>query len=68
MSLVLAILFADAAHEGPGLAAFLQTDELDSVDLVLRAQCLLMRFVGQRDAAVFGQRAGRVCELRTLGT
>lgn len=68
MSLVLAVLFADAAHEQPGLAALLQTHELDSVDLVLRAQRLLVRFVSQRDAAVFGQRAGRVCELRALGT
>lgn len=66
VSLVLAVLFADAAHERPGLAAVLQTHELDGVDLVLRTQGLLVRFVGQRDAAVFGQRAGGVRELRTL--
>lgn len=68
MSLVLAVLFADAAHERAGLAPLLQTHELDGVDLVLKAQRLLVRLVGQRDAAVFGQRAGGVCELRTLGT
>lgn len=68
MSLVFAILFADAAHERAGMAALLQTHKLDRVDLVLRAQRLLVRFVGQWDTAVFGQRAGGVCELRTLGT
>lgn len=68
MSLVLAVLFADTAHERPGLAAILQTHKLDSVDLVLGTQRLLVRFVSQRDAAVFGQRAGGVCELRTLST
>lgn len=68
MSLVLAVLFADAAHEQPGLTALLQTHKLDSVDLVLRTQRLLVRFVGQRDTAVFGQRAGGVCDLRTVGT
>lgn len=68
MSLVFAVLFTDAAHERSRLAALLQTHELDSVDLVLRAQRLLVRFVGQRNAAVFGQRAGGVCDLRTLST
>lgn len=68
MSLVLAVLFADAAHERPGVAALLQAHELYSVDLVLRTQRLLVWFVGQWDAAVFGQRAGGVCELRTFST
>lgn len=68
MSLVLAVLLADAAHEGSGLTGLLQADELDGVDLVLRAQRLLVRLVGQRHPAVFGQRAGGVGELGALGT
>lgn len=68
VSLVLAVLFADAAHERPGLAALLQAHKLDGVDLVLRTQRLLVWFVGQRDTAVFGQGAGGVSELRALGT
>lgn len=38
------------------------------MDLVLRAQGLLVRLVRQRHPAVFGQRAGGVCELGALGT
>ncbi len=68
MSLVLAVLLAHTAHEGPGLTGLLQADELDGVDLMLRAQRLLMRLVSQRHPAVFGQRAGGVCELGALGT
>lgn len=67
MSLVLAVLLAHAAHERPGLAGLLQADELDGVDLMLRAQRLLVRLVGQRHATVFGQRAGGVRELGALG-
>lgn len=68
MSLVLAVLLAHAAHEGPGLTGLLQADELDGVDLMLRAQGLLVRLVSQWHPAVFGQRAGGVGELRALGT
>lgn len=38
------------------------------MDLVLRAQGLLVRLVRQRHPAVLGQRAGGVGELRALGT
>lgn len=68
MSLVLAVLLAHAAHEGPRLTGLLQADELDGVDLVLRAQGLLMRLVRQRHPTVFGQCAGGVGELGALGT
>lgn len=67
VTLVLAVLLAHAAHEGARLARLLQADELDGVDLVLRAQRLLVRLVGQRHAAVLGQRAGGVGELGALG-
>ena len=67
MSLVLAILLAHAAHEGPRLAVLLQADELDGVDLMLRAQGLLVGLVGQRHPAVLGQGAGGVGELGALG-
>ena len=68
VSLVLAVLLAHAAHERPGLTRLLQADELDGVDLMLRAQRLLVRLVGQRHPAVFGQRAGGVGELGALST
>lgn len=68
VSLVLAILLAHAAHERPRLTRLLQADELDGVDLMLRAQGLLVRLVSQRHPAVFGQRAGGVGELGALGT
>lgn len=68
MSLVLAVLLTHAAHEGPGLTGFFQADKLDGVDLMLRAQGLLMRLVSQRHPAVFGQRACGVGELGALGT
>lgn len=67
VSLVLAVLLAHAAHEGPRLTRLLQADELDGVDLVLRAQGLLVRLVGQRHPSVFGQRARGVGELRAVG-
>lgn len=63
VSLVLAVLLAHTAHEGPCLTRLLQADELDGVDLVLRAQGLLMGLVGQRHPSVFGQRARGVGEL-----
>lgn len=68
MSLVFAVLLAHAAHQGPRLTGLLQAHELDGVDLVLRAQRLLVRLVRQRHSAVFGQRAGGVGELGALGT
>ena len=68
MSLVLAVLLAHTAHEGPGLAGLLQADKLDGVDLMLRAEGLLVRFVRQRHPAVFGQRPGGVGVLGALGT
>lgn len=67
VSLVLAVLLAHAAHEGPRLAGLLQADKLDGVDLVLRAQGLLVGLVGQRHPSVFGQRASGVGELGALG-
>lgn len=67
MSLVLAVLLAHAAHEGPCLTRLLQADKLDGVDLVLRTQGLLMGLVGQRHPSVFGQSACRVGELRAVG-
>lgn len=67
MSLVLAVLLAHTAHERPRLTGFLQADELDGVDLMLRAQRLLVRLVGQRHPAVLGQRPGGVGELGALG-
>lgn len=67
MSLVLAVLLAHAAHEGPRLTRLLQADKLDGVDLVLRAQRLFVGLVGQRHPPVFGQRARGVRELRALG-
>lgn len=66
MSLVLAVLLAHAAHEGPRLTRLLQADKLDGVDLVLRAQGLLVGLVRQRHPPVFGQRARGVRELRAL--
>lgn len=68
MSLVLAVLLTHTTHEGPGLTGLLQADELDGVDLMLRAQGLLVRLVGQRHPTVFGQRAGGVGELGALST
>lgn len=68
MSLVLAILLADAAHERPGLTRLLQAHKLDSMDLMLGAEHLLVRLIGQRHAAVFGQRASGVGELGALAT
>lgn len=68
MSLVLAVLLADAAHEGSWLASLLQADELDGVHLVLQAQRALVGLVLQRHASVLGQRARRVCEQGALGT
>lgn len=68
MPLVLAVLLADAAHERPRLTRLLQAHELDGVDLMLRAEHLLVRLVGQRHAAVLGQRASGVGELGALGT
>lgn len=68
MSLVLAVLLAHTAHEGPGLTGLLQADKLNGVDLMLRAQGLLVRLVSQRHPAVFGQRAGGVGELGALST
>lgn len=67
VSLVLAVLLAHAAHEGPRLTRLLQADKLDGVDLVLRAQGLLVGLVGQRYPPVLGQRARGVRELRALG-
>lgn len=64
---MLAVLLAHAAHERPRLTRLLQTHELYGVDLVLRAERLLVGFVGQRHPAVFGQRACGVCELGALG-
>lgn len=68
MALVFAVLLTHAAHEGPRLTSFLQAHKLNGVDLVLRAQGLLVRLVRQRHPAVFGQRAGGVGELGALGT
>lgn len=68
MSLVFAVLLTHAAHQGPRLAGFLQAHKLDGVDLVLRAQGLLVGLVRQRHPAVFGQRAGGVGELGAFGT
>jgi len=68
MSLVLAVLLTHTAHERPRLTGFFQTDKLDGVDLMLRAEHLLMRLISQRHPTVFGQRASGVGELRALGT
>lgn len=65
---MLAVLFTHTAHQWAWLAAILQTDKLDGMNLVLQAQGLLMRFVCQRYLPVFSQSASGVCELRTLGT
>lgn len=68
MSLVLAVLLTHTAHEGPRLTGLFQADKLDGVDLMLRAQGLLVRLVSQRHPTVFGQRASGVGELGALGT
>lgn len=68
MALVLPVLLAHAAHERPRLTGLLQADELDGVDLMVRAEGLLVRLVRQRHPTVFGQRAGGVGELGALGT
>jgi hypothetical protein len=65
---VLAVLFAHAAHERPRLADLLLTDKLDSVDLMLRAQSLLVGLVCQGYPPVLGQGAGGVGELGAVGT
>lgn len=67
VSLVLAVLLAHAAHEGPRLTRLLQADKLDGVDLVLVAQSLFMGLVSQRHPSVFGQRTRGVGELRAFG-
>lgn len=68
MSLVLAVLLTHTAHEGPGLTGILQADKLDGMDLMLRAQGLLVRLVSQRHPTMFGQCASGVGELGALGT
>lgn len=68
MSLVLAVLLTHTAHERPRLTGLFQADKLDGVDLMLRAQSLLVRLVSQRHPTVFGQSASGVGELGALGT
>lgn len=58
VSLVLAVLLAHAAHEWARLTRLLKADKLNGVDLVLRAQGLLVGLVSQGHPSVFGQRAG----------
>lgn len=68
MALMLAVLLTHTAHEGPGLTSFFQADKLNGVDLMLRAEGLLMRLISQRHPPVFGQCASGVGELRALTT
>lgn len=68
MPLVLSILLTHTAHEWPRLACFLKADKLNSMDLMLQAQSLLMRLVSQGHTTVFGQCAGGMGELGAVST
>lgn len=67
MTLVFAVLLTHTTHERTRLTSLLQAHKLNGVNLMLRAQCLLVRFVSQGNPTVFSQSASRVGELGALG-